>query len=99
MANFNKQRLKCLTVVADNKTSRMFSYDGATATVVQSTDVLAIADVKALTTWSTATNSTLRKGDFISFQCTDGVIDTNVVSVVALTGVPTMSWITLTPAA
>lgn len=99
MANFNKQRLKCLTVVADNKTSRVFNYDGATATVGQSTDVLAIADVKAIATWNGATNSTLRKGDFIAFQCTDGVIDANVVSVVALTGVPTLSWITLTPAA
>lgn len=99
MANINFKRLRCMTVVNGQYEPRVFNYDGATANIGGSTDVLAIADTKATATWNTATNSNFRKGDFLVITCTNGTITAQVTAVDATTKVPSVAWLTETATA
>jgi maleate cis-trans isomerase len=99
MANINFKRLRCMTVVNGQYEARSFNYDGNSANIGGSTDVLTIADVKATATWNTATDSTFRKGDFLIISCTDGAIAAQVTAVNPTTKVPSVSWLTETASA
>ena len=93
MANISFNRLHCITFTCGSVGGRVFNYDGASDSVGGDRSVLNIIEAQSKSTWDTAINCNLMKGDFILVLCTDGSIPLIVQAIDPISSIPALCWL------